>query len=235
MITKNKDLWRFIAAIVVIFAFVVFTAAASAADIYVPEGGNQTIQQAVNNATAGDTIIVRDGTYYENVVVNKSVPIRSENGSALTIVNASNPNDHVFNVTTDWVNISGFTVQNATKWTSPQTAGIYLGNGVEHCNISDNNATNNYRGIWLYQSNNNTVYNNTANLNNRGICLYPSSNYNTITSNTANDNSEGEGIYLSSSSNNNLTNNTANDNKYGVCLSASSNINLTNNTANNNN
>lgn len=34
----------------------------------------------VNNASAGDTIIARDGTYTENVDVNKSLTIQSENG-----------------------------------------------------------------------------------------------------------------------------------------------------------
>lgn len=43
--------------------------------IYVPDNYT-TIQAAVNNATAGDTIIVRDGTYSENVDAN-------ENGTAV--------------------------------------------------------------------------------------------------------------------------------------------------------
>ncbi|KAF5429580.1 hypothetical protein C5S39_08730 [Candidatus Methanophagaceae archaeon] len=38
--------------------------------IYVPDDYAK-IQWAVNNATAGDTIIVRDGTYNENVDVKK--------------------------------------------------------------------------------------------------------------------------------------------------------------------
>ena len=56
-------------------------------------GANFTrIQDAVNNATAGDTIIVRDGIYVENVDVNVNcLTIRSENGSASTVVRASNP------------------------------------------------------------------------------------------------------------------------------------------------
>ena len=188
-----------------------FTAGASAAEIYVPEGGNQTIQQAVNNATAGDTITVRDaytGTKENIDVTVAHLTIRSENGSASTIVNASNSGDHVFEVTADYVNISGFTVEDATGGSK---AGIYLGTGVEHCNISDNNVTNNYFGIFLYTSSNNTLTSNTASNNNHGIHLEMSSNYNTLTSNTASSNTD-YGIYLEESSNNNLTNNTASNN-----------------------
>jgi nitrous oxidase accessory protein NosD len=69
---------------------------ASAADIIVGEGtGNTTINAALTNATEGDTIIVSDGTYTENIVVNKSVIIRSENGSASTVVNAASIDTHI--------------------------------------------------------------------------------------------------------------------------------------------
>ena len=69
-----------------------FTAIASAATIYVPDDQG-TIQSAVNAANSGDTIIVRDGTYNENVDVNVAhLTIRSESGSANCIVNALDPN-----------------------------------------------------------------------------------------------------------------------------------------------
>ncbi|RCV64419.1 hypothetical protein C5S53_09010 [Methanophagales archaeon] len=45
-----------------------------------------TIQDAVDAAYLNDTIIVRDGTYIENVDVYKRLTIRSENGSDSTIV-----------------------------------------------------------------------------------------------------------------------------------------------------
>ena len=46
--------------------------------IYVPDDYS-TIQKAVNHAQPGDTIIVRDGTYVENVVINKPyLTIKSE-------------------------------------------------------------------------------------------------------------------------------------------------------------
>ena len=105
------------------------------------------IQEAVDNASSGETICVEDGTYNENVNVNVAhLTIRSENGSANCIVNALDSNDHVFNVAADYVNISGFTVTNAT---ASDKAGIYL-SGREHCNISDNNVTNNCHGIFLH-------------------------------------------------------------------------------------
>ena len=208
----------------------VFAAVASATTIYVPEEGNQTIQQAVNNATAGDTIIVRDGTYNENIDVTVAyLTIQSENGSANCIVNASNSNDYVFDVQQNYVNISGFTVENATEvW----KAGIYLYDR-EHCNISDNNVTNNNYGIYLNSSSNNMLTNNTASNNDQGISLNNADN-NMLTNNTASDN--GNGIHLLSSSNNMLTNNTVNSNNgCGIYSQASSDNTLTNNTASDNN
>ena len=158
-----------------------------------PDTPWKTIQHAIDDAISGDTIIVKDGIYEENVDVTvDNLTLRSENGYGSTIVNASDQNDHVFEVTADYVNISGFTVQNATgDW----IAGIYLESGVDHCNISDNNATGNHHGIYL-----------------NGIFWEHSGN-NTLTNNTANSNTH-SGIHLFSSSNNTLTKNTMSGNTY---------------------
>jgi uncharacterized repeat protein (TIGR01451 family) len=220
------------ALIFVIAAFVLVTAVASAATIWVPEGGNQTIQQAVDNASANDIIIVRNGTYTENVVVNKAnLTIRSENGSASCIVTANNISKDVFNITESYVNITGFTVRAAT---SSVKACIYL-EGVAHCNILNNTVSNKSYGIHLSSSSNNILTNNTASNNSRGIYLSSSSNNNTLAGNIASYNLYG--IYLVASSNyNNLTGNTVNSNTYrGIYLGSSSNNILTNNTANSDN
>jgi PKD repeat protein len=94
---------------------------------YVPDDYS-TIQAAVDAASAGDTIIVREGTYYEKVVVDKSLTIKSSSGSPeYTIVDAVDPYADVFSVTADHVNISGFTVTGA-----PDFYGIYLYN-ADYC------------------------------------------------------------------------------------------------------
>jgi parallel beta-helix repeat protein len=132
------------------------------------------IQSAVNNATAGDTIIVHDWNYTENVCVPKRLTIRSDNGSANCIVTAASAGDHVFDVTADYVNISGFTVTMGTPggW----MAGVYL-NTADHCNISNNIISKDYNGIQLLYSDNNTLTGNNVSSNfNFGIQLSSSSN-----------------------------------------------------------
>ena len=139
------------------------------------------IQAAVVNAAEGDTICVKDGTYTENVDVNKRLTIWSENGSASTIVNASSSSDHVFDITADYVNVGGFTVEKAT---GNGKAGIHLGSGVNNCNISNNSASNNNVGIYLNNADNNNVSCNWVHNNNqRGFYLYDGSTGNTIAQN----------------------------------------------------
>jgi len=110
---KKIGIRLFIAAMVAICGFVLTLGMVNAADIFVGPGETYTtIQSAVTAANPFDIIIVRDGSYPENVNVNVNhLTIRSENGSGNCIVQATNSNDHVFEVIADRVNISGFTVQ----------------------------------------------------------------------------------------------------------------------------
>ncbi|MCD4810556.1 MAG: right-handed parallel beta-helix repeat-containing protein, partial [Methanosarcinales archaeon] len=187
------------------------------------------IQAAVDNATAGETICVAAGSYKENVDIATPHLTLTGEGAGVVTVTAADSNDHVFKVIASYVNISGFNATGATTYN-----GIHLGS-ADHCNISENTASNNHYGISLDSSSNNTLTGNTASSNNNnGIYLYDSSN-NTLTNNTANSNII-DGIYLCSSSNNMLTGNNAssNDND-GIELYKVSNYNtLTNNNCSNN-
>jgi nitrous oxidase accessory protein NosD len=77
-----------------------------------------TIQEAIDEATPGDTIVVHDGTYYEHLVVNKP----------LTITSASSPiidggaSGYCITVSANNVVISGFEIRNGYLGISIQNA-----------------------------------------------------------------------------------------------------------------
>ena len=195
-----------------------------------------TIQAAVDAASAGDTIEVRSGTYHENVDVNKPLTLRGEGADVVTVraasVNPQSIHDHVFEVTVDYVNISGFTAEGGGVFYGVRMAGVCLF-GADFCDVFNNNVSNNADGISLYDSNNNALTNNTASNNvGFGIHLDHSGN-NTIAKNTVSN--TGCGVSLYYSSNNMITNNNASLNYgSGIALESSSNNALTKNTANSN-
>jgi parallel beta-helix repeat protein len=99
--------------------------------------------------------------------------------------------------------------------------------------IANNNASNNDRGIYLLFSNNSTIVNNNITKNDIGIHIYYSYN-NTIANNTAFLNKD-DVIHLRFSNNNIINNNNLSLNSgIGIYLYYSSNNTLTNNTVSNN-
>ena len=239
------------AGLLTVLAFVSVSCVSAATTRHVNPG--DSIQDVVDAADPGDTIIVRDGTYTENVVVDvANLTLRSENGSASTTVLAAVNTSDVFRVTANSVTITGFTIRNAN---GSEASGIYL-YSVHHCTVSDNNASGNYFGIHLDSSNNNNLTGNNASNNTHGISL-DSSNNNNLTSNNASNNYNGislffssndalmdnianlnnwSGMYLYASSNNTLTGNAVNSTKqYGIYLYSACNNILTGNSASNNN
>ena len=118
--------------------------------IYVPDDYAK-IQWAVDNASDGGTIIVRDGTYYENIIVNKQLTIKSENGYANCIINGTGSNVFVLNA--DGIRIEGFTITGG--WN-----GIYL-LGSDESRIRNNKFIND--GIFVHYSYGNIVEDNTVN------------------------------------------------------------------------
>ena len=75
--------------------------------IRVPED-YPVIQWAINAAKPGDTILVSEGTYYERIVINKTLNLLGENRDK-TIIDARGTGT-VVAITADNVNFSGFTI-----------------------------------------------------------------------------------------------------------------------------
>lgn len=168
-----------------------------------------SIQEAINNATSGDTIPVPAGIYQESIIVNKTLTISGANAST-TIIQMDNAN--VVEIVANGVYFSGFTVRNGAD-------GIRV--SASNCTITDNVVFNNTIGITLEGSSNNLVSNNTVVDNKRagigaGIFLERSAN-NTVRDNWVLNN--GEGIYVRGSDHNILESNFIfNNTKTGICL-----------------
>ena len=194
---------------------------------------HDTIQSAVDAASSGDTILVGDGTYTENVVVDKALTIQSENGAGSTTVQAARPDLDVFRVTSNNTNIVGFTVQGATE---NERAGICFegnnSNNLADCSASANVVSGNAYGICLYYCNTSSLVGNTVNSNMSGI-LVARSTHNTLTDNTADLNTH-SGIAIFSSFHNTLTDNTADLNHDGINICDSSDNTLNGNTVGSN-
>lgn len=191
------------------------------------------IQTAIDDSSAGDTITVAAGIYVENVNVDESLTLTGASSATVTVI-AADSSAHVFFVTANSVDISGFTVSGATVG---GRAGIYLNAGVSLCNIHDNILTSNFDGIWLGAgSSSNTLTNNTLTNNYQGFEVYISNN-NTFTSNIASSN-DNYGFKIDSGDGNEFTGNTANSNtKFGFYVVTGdgggvSNTTFTGNTAN---
>ncbi|HDN50490.1 MAG TPA: hypothetical protein ENG06_01795, partial [Thermoplasmatales archaeon] len=107
------------------------------------EWNGALIQDAVDNASNGDTIYVWNGTYHENVEVNKTVSIIG-NGSQNCIVQAADSNKPAFHINADWVNISGFSITGASN-----SCGIGTHPRAVHGNFSENNIMNCECGIQI--------------------------------------------------------------------------------------
>jgi len=143
-------------------------------------GGNYSyIQDAINAAANGDTIIVYPGTYREHLTINKTITLKGQ-GELKTFIDSIGLSTAV-EITAKGVTISGFTIQNA----------IHCGISVDSVNntIMQNIIFNNgQEGLSLY-SDNNIVINNKIRNNNHGIII--SSGYNLIKGNTITNNQVG--------------------------------------------
>lgn len=183
-----------------------------------------SIQGAIDGAAPGDTILVHEGIYEENLLVERPLSLLSISGAERTVIRAMDPRRSVAMVRlTDKVTVSGFTFE------SSDSEGLFFDRVIEG-NITGNIARGNHTGIRLDHSNGNTITGNATFENLEGITLIYS-NENIIKANEANDNSE-KGILLLYSNDNLIADNAANDNLWnGITVWSSDRNRLTDNVA----
>ena len=170
-----------------------------------------TIQEAIKAASPGDIIFVKTGTFYENVIVNKSVSIIGESRET-TLIDGNGTAEAVI-VAANNTMLSGFTIQSGSSF----IAAVRLEN-VSHVTITNNTITNSFSGLAIAFSDFNTIVGNNITRNTFRDTFVNSSN-NILRDNII------EGLYISKSINNTLVGNTIGS----FMLSHSPNTTLRNN------
>ena len=179
-------------------------------EIVVPDD-YPTIQDAIAHANHGDTIRVRPGTYYENIVISEMLTLVGS-GTSSTIIDGGGIRT-VVTIYGGGTKISGFTIRNG----GDAAAGIRCeGNDGSYNIIEDVHIKNNGIGIELLESTGNELKNNVITQNTKqGISIYRA-HANVISGNTISDNEE-NGILLDFSSiGNEIYENIISNNEIGI-------------------
>lgn len=213
-------------------------------DIYVDVNGNanfSNIQDAIDNAITGDIIYVKNGIYYENIVIDKKITLTGEN-STKTIIDGRLAGNTI-KINSNDVKIQNFTIQNSGIYFPNSGINITSKNNIIRSNIIKNNLY----GITMYFSSNNSIIGNIINentncgiyltnsinnifLNNsimnhdfNGIGIYDKSNYNIIKNNIFKNNGYC-GINIKLSSMNEIILNNLSNNYIGIHIPSDENI-----------
>jgi len=225
-------------------------------DVEEPRDGTEehpykSIQEGIDNAFDGYTVYVNNGTYRENVVINKAIKLKGEDKTNTIIDGCCYKN--VVNITAKDAKISDFTIQNSSKKLysagiairskylmkdanatiinniiQDNNMGIYLTTGCSNI-IKDNTIQNNNQGIYLLASINNHIEGNIIQ-NNKDNGIESEWGQSTIIGNVICEN-KNCGIYLRGASNNNLIkdNNSFKNNNIGIKLDNSNKNMIKNN------
>jgi parallel beta-helix repeat protein len=182
--------------------------------IWVPDNFT-TIQGAINGAKPGDTIVVRNGTYYENVRVNKTVRLIGED---FPIVDGSYWNGlwgfRTLSVAASNVTVSGFIIEHSL-YRKEDDHGVWVGS--DNNNITGNIIRRNVYSVYVgYGTQGNYVTNNTIQQSSQGI-LCIGNNHHIVGNNVS---YNWDGIYVSDTINTLINNTVAWNYNFGIDLGA---------------
>lgn len=200
--------WAFLVLLLVSAVLVAFpridVVEASQQTIVVPDDYS-SIQEAIDCASEGNTVYVKEGTYHENLVVNKSLSLVGENVDTTVIDGAPSEGYRIpVKIQCNNVSVSGFKILYGY-------AGVTVGE-VKHCSISGNRIAGGQHGIKLFgTSYSNITENYLEQIGLSGAIQLSASNYNLVARNYIKECTEGIQIWTHS------TNNTVTENTITKC------------------
>jgi len=142
----------------------------SAVNIINVPGNHATIQQAINAALPGDTVIVAPGTYNENVHMKDGVDLLGS-GAEVTTIDAQGYGD-VVNACVNNATISGFTLRNSGESDlGHYNCGVYIDGNYAPI-VRNNVIVGNNNGIGIWYGANPDIRNNIIKDNFDGFYVY---------------------------------------------------------------
>lgn len=229
----------------VLASSLLWTDASRAAIIHVPED-YKSIQQAIDMAAPGDEVVVKEGVYRENLLIQKPLALKSEAGASSTLIQAADESrpsikiDKAVNATVAGFSATGSLVAGVlTSGASNVTitgcqftdngSGMIM-HGTSNSTLTDNISNSNTQyGLYMEKSHNNRIERNTASLNRDKGFFISNSDGNRIVANNVNLNSW-DGIMLYASTGNTITGNKTLRNTYGIVISESNGNEVSDNT-----
>ena len=199
-------------------------------------GNYSTIQIAIDNANNGDIIIVHQGIYYENLLVDKQLKIIGENAKIKT---------NEILLICSYITIEGFIIEGYDKNNCINCIGNYIiikNNTIkrfdisifvsgDNCKIFDNSINNSYYGVYLNKNKKTDIKNNVIKNNWYGI--WCENTYNTYISFNDFSYNEWYAVWMEGI-NGEINRNNFEYNWYSIYLYNSLNFSLNNNTMFNN-
>ena len=220
------------------------TVKAQSKTIVVPDD-YPTIQAAIDNASQGDTILVKSGTYYETLVINKPLFLIGESQET-TFIDANNATENIIYINASYVSIENFTIGNNKGYpysvtepdgiraeyfsshiniTNNTISSIQYGNGIsiqygsENTIVGNNIRTCGGTGVYVEGGNGCGIIDNNIVNNGFGTVLSDASGNNTIIGNYFGNSTYNYGLQLDNDcSNNTVVGNTFAFNQYGLAL-----------------
>ncbi|MDH5229803.1 MAG: nitrous oxide reductase family maturation protein NosD [Gammaproteobacteria bacterium] len=126
-----------------------------AATLVVPNANAKTIQQAINQARAGDKLIIKPGHYQEHLVINKAIHLSSKQTSSVTIDGAHK--GRVIEVKSANVIVEGLNIINSGEEIDNTDTCIYIHQNATNVEILENNLSHCTFGIWVHGTINATI------------------------------------------------------------------------------